>query len=89
MQEVKLAHVECSHPPLHDDVSDEYISYFSNYYIDEYENYIHSYHDSPIHPKWVEKTLEAAGNLAGNPLDPRKNRSKFHTNFSTCEVKFL
>ena len=55
MQEVELAHGECSHPPLHDDVSDEYISDFYNSDIDKYANDIHSYHDSPIQPKWAEK----------------------------------
>ena len=47
---------------------------------------MHSYHDSPIHPKWADKTLEAVGNRASNPLDPRKTRSQFHTAFSACEV---
>ena len=28
MQEVELAHGECSNPPLHDDVSDESLYYF-------------------------------------------------------------
>ena len=30
MQEAKLAHGECSHPPLHDDVSDEKFYDFSD-----------------------------------------------------------
>ena len=42
-----------------------------------YEYYI-SKHESPSRPKWAEKTIEAAGDLAGNPLDPRKTRSQFH-----------
>ena len=86
MQEVELAHGECSHPPLHDDVSDGFLFYFYDYYI--YEDYddINSYPISPIQPKQAEKTLEAAGNLAGNPLDPRKTRSQFHTALSAREV---
>ena len=43
-------------------------------------------HESPILPKWAEKTIEATGNLVGNPLDPRKTRSQFHNAFSACEL---
>ena len=53
MQEVELAQGECSHPTLHDDVSDDYLSYFSDSNISEYDDDIHSDHDSSIHPKWV------------------------------------
>ena len=42
----------------------------------QYEYYdIHSDHESPIRPKWVEKTIQATGDLAGDPLDSRKARS--------------
>ena len=83
MEETEFAQGGCSHPPLQDDVSDDYISdiFYSNIY--EYDD---SYHGSPIHPKWDEKTIEVARDLAGNPLDPRKTRSQFHTAFSTREV---
>ena len=43
--------------------------------MDEYDYY---YHVSPIRSKWTEKTIEAAWDLVGNPLDPRKTRSQFH-----------
>lgn len=60
MQEAKLAHGECSHSLLHEDVSDENIYDFSNSDISEYDDDMHSDHDSPIRPKQAEKTLEAA-----------------------------
>ena len=72
MQDTKLAQGECSHPPFHDDVSDEYLSDFYDSDID-YDYYdMHSYHDSPIFPKWPEKTIQATGDLVGDPLDSRK-----------------
>ena len=86
MPEIELAPGECSSPPLQDDVSDEFISDISDIYdydIDEDDN---EDYGSPIWPKWDEKTIEAIGDLAGNPLDPRKTRSQFHIVFSTCEV---
>ena len=51
---------------------------------DEYD-YVHSDNDSPIWPKWVEKTIQVAGDLARDPLDSRKTRSQFHNYFSTCD----
>ena len=32
--------------------------------------------ESPSRPKWVEKIIQAAGELAGNPQEPRKTRSQ-------------
>ena len=86
MQEIKLAQAECSNPPLHDDVSDDYSSYFS--YIDiNYDYYdIHSYDYFPVWPNWVEKTIQATGDLARDPLDSRKTTSQFHNALSTCEL---
>ena len=52
---------------------------------DEYY-YMHGDHDSPIRPKWVEKTIQVAGDLDGNPLDSRKTISQFHNDFSTCDL---
>ena len=76
MQEIELAQGECSNPPFHDDVSDDYYSYFYDYYIYYYYYYdMHSYHDSPIHPRWAEKTIQSASDLVGDPLDSRKTRS--------------
>ena len=80
MQETELAHGECSHPPLHDDVSDE--SFYDFYDM-------HSDHDSPIWPKWAEKTIEATGDLAGDPLDSRKTRTQFHNDYYACKLNLV
>ena len=45
-----------------------------------------SEHESPTRPKWAQKTIEAVGDLAGNPLDPRKTRSQFHTAYFASQV---
>ena len=84
MEETEFAQGECSHPPLQDDVSNETLSDFSDYYISEYYDDMNSYHVSPICPKWAEKTIEAARDLAGNPLDLRKTISQFHNALSAC-----
>ena len=86
MQEIKLVKGECSHPPLNDDVSDDYFSDFSDSYIEDDYDDMHAYHDSPLMPKWVEKTIQAVGYLSGDPLDFRKTRSQFHNAFSTCDT---
>ena len=85
MQETKLAQGECSHPPLRDDVSDESLSDFSDSNMEYEYYYINSYHGSPIMPKWANKTIQEAGDLVGDPLDPKKTRSQIHNAFSTCE----
>ena len=33
-------------------------------------------YDSPSRPKWAEKIIQAAGELARNPHEPRKTRSQ-------------
>ena len=86
MEETEFALGECSNPPLQDDVSDDSlsdISDISDSYISEDD---YSDHGWPICSKWFVKTIEAARDLAGNPLDPRKTRSQFHTAFFACEV---
>ena len=35
-----------------------------------------SIYDSPSSPKWAEKIIQAAGELAGNPHEPRKTTSQ-------------
>ena len=35
--------------------------------------------NSPTRPKWESKTIHAAGELAGNPNDPRRTRSQFES----------
>ena len=32
--------------------------------------------DSPSRPKWAEKIIQALGELAGNPHEPRKTKSQ-------------
>ena len=89
MQEVELVKGDCSHPPLNDDVSDDSLFDFSDSNMEyEYDD-IHEDHDSPIRTKWVEKTIQAAGDLAGDPLDSRKTISQFHNAFSTCDSNIL
>ena len=38
-----------------------------------------AYHDSPTRQKWEANTIHAAGELAGNPSDPRRTRSQFES----------
>ena len=75
----ELAPGECSSPQHQDDVSNDSLSDISDIYnSDMYEYYFYE-HDSPSRPKWAEKTIVAAGDLADNPLDPRKTRSQFQS----------
>ena len=63
MQDIELVKGGCSHPPLNDDVSDDSLSDFSDFDMEyEYDD-INADHDSPITPKWVEKTIQAIGDL--------------------------
>ena len=89
MQEIELVKGDCSHPPLNDDVSDDYLYDFSDSDIEYEYNDMNLYHDSPISPKWLEKTIQAAGDLFGDPLDSRKIRSQFHNAFSTFDLNVL
>ena len=82
MQEIELVKGDCSHPPLNDDVSDYSPSDFSD--SNEYYD-VHTNHDSPIRPKWAEKTIQATSHLAGDLLDSRKTRSQFHNALSNCD----
>ena len=71
-----LALGECSSPRQFDDVSDDSCSVFYNIPEDDMDvDYIVVY-DSPSRPKWDEKIIQAAGELAGNPQEPRKTRSQ-------------
>ena len=57
MQEIELIEGDCSHPPLNDDVSDEFLSYFYDSDMGDKYYDMHSNHDSPISPKWANKTI--------------------------------
>ena len=35
--------------------------------------------NSPTRPNWASKTIHAAGELSGNPNDPRRTRSQFES----------
>ena len=35
--------------------------------------------NSPTRPKWTANTIHAAGELAGNPNDPRRTRSQLES----------
>ena len=45
---------------------------------------MHANNYSPTRPKWAKKTIQAADDLAGDPLDTRKTRFQFHNVFYTC-----
>ena len=72
----KLASGDCSSPQPFEDVSDDTCSIFSDMSdINVAEDDI-SIDKSPSRPSWVEKIVQAAGELAGNPHEPRKTRSQ-------------
>ena len=85
-QEEPLAAVEVgesSSPPKPPNVSEE-ISELADsdmFYNDDLISDL----NSPTRPKWVENTIQAAGELAINPSDTRKTRSQFES--SLC-VKY-
>ena len=89
MLEIELDKGECSHSPLHDDVSDDSSSNFSDFYIEDDFYNMHIDHDSPIMPNQANKTIQATSDLVGDPLDSRKTISQFHNAFSTCELNIL
>ena len=82
----ELGSGECSSPQHQDDVSDDSISDIYDNYMVEYDLYVH---ESPSRPKWDDKTIETAGDLAGNPLDPRKTRSQLHNASCASEISLV
>ena len=72
----ELAPGECSSPQPFEDVNDDTCSIFSDI-SDKYvaKDYISVYY-SPSRPKWDEKFVQEAGELVGNPHEPRKTRSQ-------------
>ena len=68
---------ESSSPPEPLNVSEE-INEFYDY--DMYDNYdLITYPKTPKRKKWEKNTIHAAGELAGNPSDPRRTRSQFES----------
>ena len=79
----ELAPRECSSPQHQDDVSDD--SLFDIFDSEMAEDDV-SEHDTPSRPKWEDKTIQDVGDLAGNPLDPKKTRSQFRNASYACEI---
>ena len=72
----ELAPGDCSSPQPFKDVSDDTCFVFSDnsdMNVSEYDIYVY---DSPSIPKCAEKVVQAAGELVGNPKEPRKTRSQ-------------
>ena len=47
---------------------------------DMFDNYyLIAYLDIPTRPKWTENTINVAGELVGNPSDPKRTRSQFES----------
>ena len=44
--------------------------------------------NSPKMQKWAAKTLHAAGEIAGNPNDPRRTRSQFESGLCMKDPEF-
>ena len=79
--------MDFSHPPLHDDASDDssYDFYDSDIY-DDYGDDLHSHHYSSILANLDDKSIQAVGDIVGDPVDSRKTKSEFHSALSTCEL---
>ena len=45
--------------------------------------------NSPTRQKWVANTIHAAGELPGNPSDPRRTRSQFESALSMKDPLFV
>ena len=79
----ELAPGECSSPQHLDEVSNDSSSVFYDISDTNMAVYDIFVYDSPSRPKWDEKIIQAAGELAGNPQEPRKTRSQSN-NVSFC-----
>ena len=78
MQEIKLVQGDCSHPPLRDDLSDDYSYDFSDCYVDYGYNDMNSYRDSPIQSKWLRKPYKQLMIL----LEIHQTLGRLHLNFT-------
>ena len=45
--------------------------------------------NSPTRPKWAANTIHVAGELAGNPNDPRRTRSQFESALCMKDSMFV
>ena len=76
-QEEALEVRESSSPPEPLNVSEEIVEHADSDMSDS-DEFIAD-HNIPTRPKWAAKTLHAAGDLAGDPNDPRRTRSQFES----------
>ena len=67
---------ECSSPQHLDEVSDDSCSVFSDNSDNDMDVYYIFVYYSPSRSKWAEKIIQAAGELAVNPQEPRKTSSQ-------------
>ena len=68
---------ESSSSPEPLNVSEEIVELADSDMSDNYD--LIAYPNIPTIPKWVSNTIHAAGELAGNPNDPRRTRSQFES----------
>ena len=66
---------EASSPPEPQEVSKEFFEHADSDFSDVYDFIAEP--NNPTRKKWAAKTLHAAGELAGDPNDPRRTRSQF------------
>ena len=82
----ELAPGEFSSPQHHDEVSNDSSSNFydiSDNDIDDDDIFVY---ELPSRPKWDDKIIQAAGELAGNSLEARKTSSQFHNASFASEI---
>ena len=68
---------ESSSPPEPLNVSEEILECLDSDMSNNYD--LISYPNIPTRPKWVANTIHAAGEVAGNPNDPKRTRSQFES----------
>ena len=88
-QEEPLAAVEvgeASSPPEPLNVSEEIVEHADSDMSDSDDFIVDP--NSPTRKKWEAKTIHAAGELAGNPNDPRRTRSQFESAPCMKDPKF-
>ena len=77
---------EASSPPEPQEVSKEFVEHADSNFSDGDEFIADP--NIPTRPKWAAKTLHAAGELAGDPNDPRRTRSQFENGLCMKDPMF-
>ena len=77
---------EASSPPEPQEVSKEFVEHDDSNLYDGDEFIADP--KIPTRPKWAAKTLHVAGDLAGDPNDPRKTRSQFESGLCMKDPEF-